>query len=277
MAAGTRFVRPRDSVWLSERPTPRRRSGQQPAGLDLEKILAATVRLLDAEGLARFSMRRLAAELGVTAMSVYWYVDTKDDLLELALDCVMGEIALPGEGAAPAAGRAGARPAAPDAAGTSPGTGRADWRDRLRRLAREYRHTLVRHPWVSPLSGAYLNIGPKAMAFANAAQRVMAESGLPREKLPSALSLVYQFVYGFATIEGRFAARCREAGVTQDEYFGEVMGSIADRPEFDEPRQILEARGGATVEEMRERDFALALDFAIAGIEALRDGPEGAL
>ena len=57
---------------------------------DRERITEATVRLLDAEGLAKFSMRRLAAELNVTAMSVYWYVDTKDDLLELALDAVFG-------------------------------------------------------------------------------------------------------------------------------------------------------------------------------------------
>ncbi len=53
------------------------------------------MRLLDAEGLAGFSMRRLAAELNVTAMSVYWYVDTKDDLLELALDRAFGELELP--------------------------------------------------------------------------------------------------------------------------------------------------------------------------------------
>src|SRR5690606_26001370 len=73
----------RPSVWLAGRE-PRRsgRGGGQPSGLDRERITEVTVRLLDAEGLARFSMRRLAAELNVTAMSVYWYVDTKDDLLE---------------------------------------------------------------------------------------------------------------------------------------------------------------------------------------------------
>ncbi len=84
------------SVWLTERPPLTRKAGQ-PAGLDLDKIVAATVRLLDSEGLAKFSMRRLAAELGVTAMSVYWYVDTKDDLLELAMDAVAGEMTLPDE------------------------------------------------------------------------------------------------------------------------------------------------------------------------------------
>ena len=52
------------------------------------EIVAAAGGLLEREGPEALSMRRLAAELNVTAMSVYWYVDTKDDLLELALDRV---------------------------------------------------------------------------------------------------------------------------------------------------------------------------------------------
>ncbi|MET7762398.1 TetR/AcrR family transcriptional regulator [Streptomyces sp. NPDC005355] len=259
MATGSRVIRPRSSVWLSERKAPKRKADQQPVGLDHVKIVAATVRLLDAEGLSGFSMRRLAAELGVTAMSVYWYVETKDHLLELALDAAMGEIALPREAVGPVEGH------------EHPGDEPRDWREQLRQLASEYRQALVRHPWLPALLGEYLNIGPNSMAFSNAAQGVMRNSGLPMDKLPSALSLVYQFVYGFSTIEGRFAARCRAAGVTQDEMFNDVMSMVDDRPEFEDSRQIMEARGGDTVEEMRDRDFTFALDCAIAGIEALRD------
>jgi AcrR family transcriptional regulator len=245
MAAADRGSgRARTSVWLEGRPAPKRKS-EHPDGLDRDKIVAATVRLLDSEGLAKFSMRRLAAELGVTAMSVYWYVDTKDDLLELALDSVTGEIALPEEGA-------------------------GDWRDQLRQLAMEYRKLLVMHPWVAPLMGEYLNVGPRATAFANAARHVMRSSGLSTEQLPGALSLVYQFAYGFGTIEGRFTARCREAGISQDDFFRQVLGTIRDRPEFEESREIMETRGGGTVEEMRARDFDFALDCAIAGIESMR-------
>jgi hypothetical protein len=237
----------RTSVWLESRPAPKRRS-EQPAGLDRDKVVAATVRLLDSEGLAKFSMRRLAAELGVTAMSVYWYVDTKDDLLELALDAVTGKMTLP-----------------------EPGDG--DWRSQLRQLATQYHKLLVTHPWVSPLTGEYLNVGPCAMAFANAAQRVVRSSGLSPEQVPGALSLVCQFVYGFGTIEGCFTARCREAGISQDDYLQQVMGVIGDRPEFDGPKELMQARGGTTVEEMRARDFDFALNCAIEGIEAMRGSP----
>ncbi|MFE7781406.1 TetR/AcrR family transcriptional regulator [Streptomyces nigrescens] len=244
-----------NSVWLTERPPPKRKA-DQPAGLGLDKIVAATVRLLDSEGLAKFSMRRLAAELGVTAMSVYWYVDTKDDLLELALDSVMGEMRLP------------------DEADTE-----RDWRDHLRSLADEYRTLLTGHAWVARLLGTYINIGPHSIAFSNASMRVMKESGLSLQQITGGLSAVFQFVYGFATIEGLFNDRCAEAGLPVDEYFHQVMTAVESRPEFAETLEnttkVMEARGGTTVREMRDRDFAFALDLQIAGIEAMRGRPGG--
>ncbi|MFH8593001.1 TetR/AcrR family transcriptional regulator [Streptomyces rimosus] len=239
------------SVWLAERP-PVKRKADQPAGLDLDKIVAATVRLLDAEGLAKFSMRRLAAELGVTAMSVYWYVDTKDDLLELAMDAAAGEIDLPDES---------------DEA--------ADWRDQLRHLAVEYRTMLLAHPWVPRLLGEYINFGPHSMAFSNATLRVMARSGLSKESTSGALAAVFQFVYGFCTIQGLHRARCRAEGSTLDEYFRQVVGAVQDRPEFAETMELsvkaMYARKGLTAEQMLEHDFAFALDLQIAGIEAMRE------
>ncbi|MFJ8360727.1 TetR/AcrR family transcriptional regulator [Streptomyces sp. NPDC093984] len=239
----------RTSVWLEGKARRGGRGGGQPSGLDRERITEATVRLLDAEGLARFSMRRLAAELNVTAMSVYWYVDTKDDLLELALDAAFGEVRLP-------AGDTG-----------------EDWRDQLRGLAAEYRALLVRHPWLSPLAGTFLNIGPHAVAFSLAVQRVIRLTGLPAHGRMGAISAVFQFVYGFGTIEGHFIARCAAAGLSQEEYFRHAMSAVTESPDLSEvvhrSADLMQARGGDTVEEMRERDFAFALETLISGIEAM--------
>ncbi|MFE6687671.1 TetR/AcrR family transcriptional regulator [Streptomyces sp. NPDC057743] len=236
------------SVWLTQRP-PLRRKAEQPAGLDLDRIVEATVRLLDDEGLAKFSMRRLAAELGVTAMSLYWYVDTKDDLLELAVDAVAGELALPDE---------------------SDG---ADWRDQLRLLATSYRDVLLRHPWAPRLLGEVLNIGPHATAFSNATLRVMARSGLGPDQTSGALASLFQFVYGFATIRSLHEARCRAAGIDLDEHFAQVVDAISDRPEFAETRALSTRAGYAMADdsavEMLDRDFAFALDLQVAGIEAM--------
>ncbi|MEU1467248.1 TetR/AcrR family transcriptional regulator [Streptomyces sp. NPDC005761] len=239
----------RTSVWLNHRPPSRARKSDQPAGLDRDRITAATVRLLDAEGLAKFSMRRLAAELDVTAMSLYWYVDTKDDLLELALDSVYSEIEPPGED--------------------------GPWEVRLRALAATYRKLLVRHVWVSPLTGKFLNMGPHAMLMAYAIQDAIRATGLPLRRQTGALSAVFQFVYGFGTVEAQFAQRSAEAGLTQDEYFQQAMSAIRGQPQLgrivETSQDLITARGADTVDEMYERDFTFALDLLIAGIDAMRE------
>ncbi|WP_329411534.1 TetR/AcrR family transcriptional regulator [Streptomyces sp. NBC_00704] len=241
----------RHSVWLEDRARRRGRGGGQPSGLDRDRITGVTVRLLDAEGLARFSMRRLAAELNVTAMSVYWYVDTKDDLLELAMDTAFGELA-----------------DLPDAQDAD-----ADWREQIRALATAYRALLVRHPWLSPLAGRYLNIGPNWLRFARTVQEAVLRTGLPAYGVTGAISAVFQFVYGYGTVEGHFFARVADTGLTPDEYFRDAMTATAEAPDtggvVEQSRDLMAARGGDTVAEMMDRDFTFALDLLVAGIEAM--------
>ncbi|AXG78999.1 TetR/AcrR family transcriptional regulator [Streptomyces paludis] len=248
----------RTSVWLDGRPVARTRRTDRtdhPSGLDRDRITAVSLRLLDAEGPGKFSMRRLAAELGVTAMSLYWYVDTKDDLLELALDAVFAEIEVP----------------VAEGAETDEET---DWREQLLELAARYRAVLVRHPWASPLIGKYLNVGPRSMDFSAAVKAIVARTGLSPRGQMGAIAAVFQFVYGFSTVEGHFVQRCAEAGLGQDAYFRHAMGAIGEQPRlagaFAGVEETRELRGGGTVEEMRERDFTFALDLLVAGIETMR-------
>ncbi|MFE2300304.1 TetR/AcrR family transcriptional regulator [Streptomyces sp. NPDC059445] len=176
---------------------------KRPAGLDRERVTSAAVRLLDAEGPAGFSMRRLAAELDVTAMSVYWYVDTKDELLVLALDAVFGEVELPRTGS------------------------EAGWRDRLRGLATGYRAMLVRHPWVPALLGNQVEAGPCSGAFAACVRRVVADAGIPAYGQVGAVSAVFRFVYG-----AHFAGT--ESGERDSEFALELLiagiEAVAARP-----------------------------------------------
>ncbi|MDI5967479.1 TetR/AcrR family transcriptional regulator [Streptomyces sp. SL13] len=210
--------------------------------------MRTTIGMLDEQGLARFSMRRLAAELGVTPMSVYWYVDNKDDLLEIALDEIGGEVPVPSD--------------SPD----------ADWRQQVRQVAAGYRAMLVAHPWASRLIGEYMNVGPKATAFSTVMRSIMRRTGLPDEMIPGALSTVYQFTYGFGTVEGRWQERCRAAGVREDDLFEEMSETARDHPGFHGLADLVERRGRASsLAEVRERDFAFSLDCLIAGIEAMRD------
>ncbi|MER6995245.1 TetR/AcrR family transcriptional regulator [Streptomyces sp. NPDC000410] len=243
----------RTSVWMENKAARQgsARKSEQPAGLDRDRIVRTSIRLLDTEGLAKFSMRRLAAELQVTAMSVYWYVDTKDDIFELALDTVFGEVELP------------------DLEDTA-----QDWRDQLRQLAASYRQVLVGHPWVSPILGNYLNIGPHSLAFSHAVQQIIRRTGLPTTAVPGAISAVFQFAYGYGTMQGHFTRRVAESGLTPDEYYRQVMTLFQEEPQleqvFDEVKDVLEARGDSTMTEIWDHDFNRALDLLIAGIEAMK-------
>ncbi|WP_418957957.1 TetR/AcrR family transcriptional regulator [Streptomyces tritici] len=237
----------RSSVWLEKRAA---RSGGGPAGLDRDRIVAASVRMLDEEGLAKLSMRRLATELGVTAMSLYWYVDTKDDIIEYAIDTVYGEVDL----------------TAVDAAG--------GWRERIRALALGYRRMLVRHPWMSAVAGQYLNIGPNAIAVGTKIQEAIRETGLPITRQPSAMSAVFQFVYGYGTIEGQFSRVAQQAGMSQDDYYTDSIKAFREDEQFMDALEgmtdILDERQShGSVDQIWDRDFDYALDVLIAGIEVM--------
>src|SRR5215217_4101935 len=89
--------------------------------LSRERIFAAAIRVADADGIESLSMRRLARDLGVEAMSLYNHVANKSDLVDGIVDVVLEEIELPADG--------------------------EDWESAIRRCAISAHHVFVRHPW----------------------------------------------------------------------------------------------------------------------------------
>jgi AcrR family transcriptional regulator len=102
--------------------TPTERAGEQKADRRAE-IVAAAVRIADAEGLEAVSMRRLGDELGVATMTPYTHVQSKDELLDLMRDAVAAEMLL--------------TEPLPD-----------DWRKGLRAIAHHTRAAFEAHPWI---------------------------------------------------------------------------------------------------------------------------------
>jgi AcrR family transcriptional regulator len=102
--------------------------------LSRERVLVAAVALADAEGIQALTMRRLAADLGVEAMSLYYHVPGKEALLDGLVDYVLGEIDT-------AVSRL-------DPTGTD-----TDWRPRLRQRFLAAREVMLRHPWAPGLIG----------------------------------------------------------------------------------------------------------------------------
>ncbi|UFU05570.1 TetR/AcrR family transcriptional regulator [Ruania halotolerans] len=118
------------------------RRARQP--LSRDRVLGAALTVADAEGLAAVTMRRVAAELDVEAMSLYHHVRGKEELLDGLVESIVGEIEIEIE-----AGRS-SRTTSADAA-------RADsdhWRAALRRRCLTARTVMVRHPWAPGLIGS---------------------------------------------------------------------------------------------------------------------------
>ncbi|MCU7822001.1 TetR/AcrR family transcriptional regulator [Kitasatospora sp. DSM 101779] len=238
--------KPRDpavSIWVA--PPRERRRGSAPAGLSRERIVRAAVGLLDADGVQAFSMRKLAAALDVTPMSVYWYVDNKDELLELALDEAFGDMRIPplGDG--------------------------DDWRAHLRLLAHEYRRCLHEHPWAAQLAGQFLALGPNSLFFSTSAIGAIRRTGLTGEQLGGALGLVLQFVYGFALAESQWLQRVRASGLHEDE-LNRVVRGVAERADarFLDNADLLPPTEEGGLRASRDSQFEAGLAIALAGIDA---------
>jgi len=123
-------------VW--ERPEPVTRPAPSP--LSRERIIAAAIGIADREGLASVSLRRVAGALNAGPMRLYGYLSTKEELLDLMVDDVYGEMAA----------------TAPDA---------GDWREAPRWVARAIRRVAKSHQWFIDLLAGRPQFGPKALAF----------------------------------------------------------------------------------------------------------------
>jgi AcrR family transcriptional regulator len=109
-------------------------------GLSIDAVVAAAIRLADADGLEGVSMSRVAEELGFTTMSLYRYVTSKDELLQLMWN-----------GSA-------------QAAETLELEG-DDWRSRLRHWAIVQREMIDRHPWITQMPMAAPPLAPNSLRF----------------------------------------------------------------------------------------------------------------
>ncbi|MEU8657402.1 TetR/AcrR family transcriptional regulator [Actinoplanes philippinensis] len=166
------------SIWLRAEPDRPRRSPQ----LTRERIVAAAVDLLDSDGVDALTMRRLAERLSVTSTALYWHVRTKDDVLDLAVDEVFGEVTLP----------------APT----------ADWRADVRALVHGWRAAMLAHPWTPALIGRPL-IGPNVLARTEFLQAALVRGGRTGEALAVTTRLVANFVIGAAVTEAAWQPGAR--------------------------------------------------------------------
>ncbi|SNR64045.1 TetR/AcrR family transcriptional regulator [Blastococcus mobilis] len=220
-----------------------RRPGPKSA-LDVDRIVAAAVTVADAEGLSAVSMRRVAADLGTAAMTLYGHVPGKGELVDLMLDSVLGELY-------------------PD----RPPTG--SWRARLEAVARENRALFLRHPWAVHLAAGRPPLGPHLMRKYELELRTVDGLGLSDVQMGLLVELLNGFVRGTVSGVQERATAEQAAGITEDRWWT-AMAPHAARF-FDVERFPTAARVGPVAGKDRQTAHAPERSFEF-GLERLLDG-----
>jgi AcrR family transcriptional regulator len=185
-------------------------------------------------------MRRLGAQLGVEAMSLYRHVASKEDLLDGLVDLVFGEIEV-----------------------AAPGT--ADWRAAMRDRALSQRDAMRRHRWAIGLMEGRMQPGPESLRVHDATLGILREAGFGFRDAVHANSVLDAYAYGFALQERDLPARA-------DGATAEVMREQARRvPDMRAYQYLVEAMGAfAGGGYDYDAEFAFGLELILDGIERFR-------
>ncbi|MBB4662146.1 TetR/AcrR family transcriptional regulator [Conexibacter arvalis] len=213
------------SVWLQ----PERRGRDKPS-LTRARIVEEAVALLDEEGVAGLTMRRLAERLDAGPTTLYWHVPTKDDVIDLALDAIFADVPIP------------RRPS-------------RDWRRDVRALVSAWHAAMLRHGWSAALLGRPL-LGPNVLARTEHLQATLRRAGLREPHLTAGTHAIADYAIGSAVTrsswerttdpELRRAARDHLRAHRDDYPTLHAHGHLDDRDE--------------------DRTFALGLDYLLDGL-----------
>lgn len=228
---------------------PPRRAARGAAGarrrppLTRQRVLDAALALVAREGLDALSMRRLAQELGVEAMSLYNHVASKDELLDGLVEAVVAQIEIP-----------------------SPGL---PWKEALRRRAASARQVFLRYPWAPSLSDTRRNAGPARLADCEAVFGVLMGAGFSERLSMSAQLALDSFVLGFTLQEASFPG----PGQEQQQAI-EHFRQHHDLSKFPLLLRVTEQAARASGLG-RDEDFFFGLGLLLDGLEAalLREQP----
>lgn len=200
--------------------------------LTRERILHAAVDLADRDGLGALTMRRLGAELGVEAMSLYKHVANKEEILDGIVELVIGEIDVPRD--------------------------EADWKRAMRRRAISARQVLSRHSWAIGLLEARGAMGPTAMRYLDTILGNLRSAGFSIENAAHAFWLLDSYVYGHVVQETALSLSA------SDEMTGSARSNL-EETSMDELPHLLEIgkhamRSGFSLESEFEFGLELILD-----------------
>ena len=218
------------------------RRGPKP-GRTIQEIGAAGVVVADRDGLDGVSMKSVAAELGMTPMSLYRYVDSKEQLLEVMLDAAYG-------------------PADLSIVSSGP------WRERLTRWAWALADALVLHPWISATPMTTPPLSPNIIGWTEAGARSFEGVALTSQQKMSSLLVVDGYVRSHVAMSVAMGFTATDAP-PPDPYVT-ILPQLLDPDRF----PALFAASPAITDQNEGEDFfrdemSFGLDLILDGIESL--------
>lgn len=182
-------------------------------------------------------MRKLAGDLGVEAMSLYYHVKSKDDLIDGMIEVVITEMALPAAG--------------------------MNWRAALYERADSQRHVLVRHPWAIALMDARTT--QATLRHHDAMIATLRNSGLSMPMVGHALSLIDSYVRGFAMQEVSLPLDdSGDIGAATETIMEQQEQMAVDFPHLTEMAMTLVLQPGYAY----GNEFEFGLELVLDGLEA---------
>ena len=213
-----------------------RRRAEPRVPLSRDRVLGAAIRIADQTGIDSLSMRKLAEELGVEAMSVYYYVAKKDDILDGIVDIVVGEFDLP-----PAEG---------------------DWKAALRQSAISAHDVLMRHPWACNLLMSTKRVSPARLRYMESLLKRLREAGFSARMTHHAYHVLDSHIIG---------STLWEAGYSDPDLTEKAKAFVRDAlAEY--PFIVEHAEQHFTRSKRKDvREFDFGLDLILDGLEKIRD------
>ncbi len=211
------------------------------APLSREAIAGAALRLLDRDGLDGLRMRRLAKELGTGAASLYWHVQSKDELLELLVDRVMAEIELP----------------PPDP---------SRWQEQVKQFARESRQLMRRHRDIARITLGRIPMGPNLLRFVEWSLELARAAGIPDRTAAYAGDLLALYVGAYAFEESLELSSPLGEGPAPGQVPAMLRDYFASLPDARFPNVV--ALADLLVAGDADERFEFGLDVLVRGLAA---------
>lgn len=233
------------SVWAR----PRRSQRDQPP-LSREQIVSQALALLDADGLEALSMRQLGARLNAGATSLYTHVASKDELIELVVDAVFGEVEVP--------------------SASDP----ARWRAAATRCAASIRSVVLRHPWIVSVLGeaGLVYQGPNMMRLFDRLLGLFESVGFALDEASTAINTLVAYVIGTGISEAAWLTMLARSGQGEQELIERWRPAAeAAAQAYPRLRKLYAAERGKDPAAARDAGFGAGLERVLDGL-AVRIG-----